>query len=179
MLLRAVYGIEPAFASRDPQFISRREVRGRVVEGADSNFDLVGAVDNRKHGRAASGAKVTVVGGLPPASGLSGHRYFVRRPHSKKIANRAGLPSTHQTVTEAHPEGLAPTSNLTRPQLQPPVRFRMSHFESKNFWVHGRPCEVNIGLRVFDPGFIASLFRLGDARTCERPKYSRNGLLGG
>ena len=62
MLLRAVNWIEPAFASRRPQFISRREVRGRIVEGADSDFDLVDAVDKRKDGRTARGAKVTVVG---------------------------------------------------------------------------------------------------------------------
>ena len=106
MLLCAVNGIEPAFASRRPQFISWREVRGRIVEGADSNLDLVGSVDKRKDGRTARRAKVTVVGGLPPASGLSGHRYFVRRPHSKKIANRAGLFSTQQTVAKTDSERL-------------------------------------------------------------------------
>jgi hypothetical protein len=56
----------------------------------------------------------------------------------------------------------------------------MSHFDSKTFRFQGRLCEVNIGLGAFDPEFIASLFWLGDVRTCERrPKYSRNGLPGG
>ena len=107
VLLRAVNRIEPAFASRRPQFVSRRDVRGRIVEGANSNFDLVGAVDKLKQGRPARGAKVTVAVGLSPASGLSGHRDLVRRPDRKKIAKRSGLLSTHQTVTEADSEGLA------------------------------------------------------------------------
>jgi hypothetical protein len=106
MLLCGFNRSEPAFASRRPQFISRREVCGRIVEGADSNFDLVGAVDKPKHGRPARGAKVTVVGGLPPASGLPGHRDLLRRPDRKKIAKRAGLLSTHETVAKTDSEGL-------------------------------------------------------------------------
>ena len=62
MLLRAVNWIEPAFASRGPQFISRCEVGGGVVEGANSNLDLVGAVYAPKHRRTAPRAEVTVVG---------------------------------------------------------------------------------------------------------------------
>ena len=46
VLLCAVNRREPAFAPRNPQFISRREVRGRIVEGADCNFDFVDAIDN-------------------------------------------------------------------------------------------------------------------------------------
>ena len=106
MLLCAVNGIEPAFASRRPQFISWREVRGRIVEGADSNLDLVGSVDKRKDGRTARRAKVTVVGGLPPASGLPGHRDLLRRPDRKKIAKRAGLLTTHQTVANTDSKGV-------------------------------------------------------------------------
>jgi hypothetical protein len=107
MLLCAVNRSKPALASRNPQFISRREVRGRIVEGADSNFHFVGAVYARKHGRTAQRAKVTVVGREPPASCLSGHRYFVGRPDREKIAKRAGLLSTHQAVAKADPERLA------------------------------------------------------------------------
>jgi hypothetical protein len=107
MLLCGFNRSEPAFASRRPQFISRREVCGRIVEGADSNFDLVGAVDKPKHGRPARGAKVTVVGGLPPASGLPGHRDLLRRPDRKKIAKRAGLLSARETVAKTDSEGLA------------------------------------------------------------------------
>jgi hypothetical protein len=89
-----------------PQFIRRREIDGRIVEGADSNFDLVDPVDKPKHGRPARDAKVTVVGGLPPASGLSGHRDLVRRPDRKKIAKRAGLLSTHEAVAKTDSDGL-------------------------------------------------------------------------
>jgi hypothetical protein len=106
MLLCAVNRNEPTFAPRRPQFISRREVCGRIVEGAACNFDLVGAVDNPKHGRTARGAKVTVVGGLPPASGLSDHRDLARRPDRKKIAERAGLFSTNEAVAKTDSEGL-------------------------------------------------------------------------
>jgi hypothetical protein len=106
MLLCAFNRSEPAFASRRPQFISRREVCGRIVEGADSNFDLVDAVDKPKHGRPARGAKVTIVGGPPPARGLSDHRDLVRRPDRKKIAKRAGLLSTHETVAKTDSERL-------------------------------------------------------------------------
>ena len=49
MLLCAVNRNEPAFASRRPQFINGREIRGRIVEGADANFDFVGAIDKPKH----------------------------------------------------------------------------------------------------------------------------------
>jgi hypothetical protein len=45
MLLCTVNRSEPAFASRRPQFISRRKVCGRIVEGADPNLDLLGAVN--------------------------------------------------------------------------------------------------------------------------------------
>ena len=107
MLLCAVNWSEPAFASRHPQFIGGREVGRRIVESADSNFDLVGAIDNREHGRPARGAKMTVVSDLLPASGLSAHRDMVRRPDRKKIANRAGLLSTHEAVAKADPERLA------------------------------------------------------------------------
>jgi hypothetical protein len=48
MMLCAVNRSQPAFTSRNPQFITRREVRGRVVEGADSKFNLVDAVYARK-----------------------------------------------------------------------------------------------------------------------------------
>jgi hypothetical protein len=107
MLLCPVNRIEPALASGNPQFIRGREIRRSIVEGADSNFDLVGAVDNRKHGRPAGGAKVTVVGGLFPASGLSGHRGLLRQPDPKKIADRSSLLTTHQTVAETDSEGFA------------------------------------------------------------------------
>jgi hypothetical protein len=106
MLLSAVDRSKPALASRNPQFITRREISGRVVEGADSNFHLVGAVCEREHGRTAQRAKVTVVGREPPASCFSGHRYFVRRPDRKKIAKRAGLFSTHEAVAKADSERL-------------------------------------------------------------------------
>src|ERR1700722_2174912 len=106
MLLCAVNRIEPAFAPWRPQFISQREIHGRIVEGADSNFDLVDSVDKPKHGRPTRDAKVTVVGGLPPASGLSGHRDLVRRPDRKKIAWRAGLLSTYEAGAKTDSDGL-------------------------------------------------------------------------
>jgi hypothetical protein len=107
MLLRAVNRNKPAFASRRPQFVTRREVRGRIVETAHSHFHLGGAVYQRKHGRTADRAEVTVVRREPPASCLSGHRYFVRWPHRKEIAKRAGLLSTHEAVAKADSEGLS------------------------------------------------------------------------
>jgi hypothetical protein len=93
-------------APRNPQFISRREVRGRIVEGADSNLDLVRAVYDPKHGRTARGAKMTVVGRAPPASSRPSYRDFVRWPDGKEIAKRAGLFSTHLAVAKADSERL-------------------------------------------------------------------------
>jgi hypothetical protein len=105
MLLCAVNRSQPAFTSRNPQFITRREVRRRIVEGADSKFNLVDAVHARKQRRTAHGAKVTAVGGVSPASSLARHRYFVRRPDRKDVANRARLLSTQEAVAEADAKG--------------------------------------------------------------------------
>jgi hypothetical protein len=105
MLLCAVNRSQPALASRNPQFINRREVRRRIVEGADSKFNLVDAVHARKQRRTAHGAKVTAVGGVSPASSLARHRYFVRRPDRKDVANRARLLSTQEAVAEADAKG--------------------------------------------------------------------------
>ena len=86
--------------------IAQTVIAQRLVKGADSNFDLVDAVDKPKHGRPAGSAKVTVVGRWPPASGLPGRRDLLRRPDRKKIAKRAGLLSTHETVAKTDSERL-------------------------------------------------------------------------
>ena len=58
---------------------------------------------------------MTVVGGVPPASGLAGHRDIVGRPNRKKIAKRPGLLSTHEAVAKAHAQRFAASleSDLT------------------------------------------------------------------
>ncbi len=131
MLLCAGNRSEPALASRRPQFITRREVRWRFVQGADSNLDFVGAVYAPKHGGSARRAKVTVVGRKPPASSFAGYRYFARLARPQRSCRASPFPFDTLGSGKGRTRcGSPATSNLIWPQLHPPVRFRMSRLDS-------------------------------------------------